>query len=35
LRNPSVTADRYPVGTVVCVQDNDMKDAWCLGHWTK
>jgi hypothetical protein len=30
LRNPSVTADRYPVGTVVCVQDNDMKDAWCL-----
>jgi hypothetical protein len=25
-----VTADRYPVGTVVCVQDPNMKQAWCL-----
>ena len=26
-----VTADRYPVGTVVCVQDKAMKQAWCLA----
>jgi Transposase DDE domain len=31
LRNPFVTADRYPVGTVVCVQDKDMKETWCLA----
>jgi hypothetical protein len=29
LRAAAVTADRYPVGTVVCVQDPDMKQAWC------
>ena len=23
------TADRYPVGTVVCVRDPEMKQAWC------
>ena len=34
LRNPLVTADHYPVGTVVCVQDPDMKDAWCLASST-
>jgi hypothetical protein len=26
-----VTAARYQVGTVVCVQDKDMKQAWCLA----
>jgi hypothetical protein len=26
-----VTADRYQVGTVVCVRDKDMKGAWCLA----
>jgi hypothetical protein len=31
LRGAMVTADRYPVGTVVCVQDPDMKQAWCLA----
>jgi Transposase DDE domain len=31
LRSAKVTADRYPVGTVVCVQDPDMKQAWCLA----
>ena len=31
LRGATVTADRYPVGTVVCVQDKDMKQAWCLA----
>ena len=31
LRGAEVTADRYPVGTVVCVQDPDMKQAWCLA----
>ena len=31
LRAAAVTADRYPVGTVVCVQDPDMKQAWCLA----
>src|SRR5208282_2525685 len=30
-RGAAVTADRYPVGTVVCVQDPDMKQAWCLA----
>ena len=31
LRGVQVTADRYRVGTVVCVQDPDMKQAWCLA----
>ncbi|HEY4972147.1 MAG TPA: IS4 family transposase [Steroidobacteraceae bacterium] len=31
LRGAEVTAERYPVGTVVCVQDPDMKQAWCLA----
>jgi len=31
LRGAMVTADRYPVGTVVCVRDPDMKQAWCLA----
>jgi len=31
LRGALVTAARYPVGTVVCVQDKDMKQAWCLA----
>jgi hypothetical protein len=31
LRGAQVTADRYTVGTVVCVQDPDMKQAWCLA----
>ncbi|HVC59913.1 MAG TPA: transposase [Acetobacteraceae bacterium] len=31
LRGAAVTADRYPVGTVVCVQDPDMEQAWCLA----
>jgi hypothetical protein len=31
LRAAAVTADRYPVGTVICVQDPDMKQAWCLA----
>jgi hypothetical protein len=31
LRNAEVTADRYRVGTVVCVQDPNMKQAWCLA----
>ena len=31
LRGATVTADRYPVGTVVCIQDADMKQAWCLA----
>ena len=31
LRAAAVTADRYTVGTVVCVQDPDMKQAWCLA----
>ena len=30
VRGGEVTADRYPVGTVVCVQDPAMKQAWCL-----
>lgn len=29
-RNASVTAQRFPVATVVCVQDVAMKDAWCI-----
>jgi len=31
LRGALVTADRYGVGTVVCVRDKDMKGAWCLA----
>ena len=31
LRGAAVTAERYPVGTVVCVQDTAMKQAWCLA----
>ena len=31
LRGALVTAERYPVGTVVCVQDHAMKQAWCLA----
>jgi Transposase DDE domain len=31
LRGALVTAERYQVGTVVCVRDNDMKQAWCLA----
>ena len=31
LRGAEVTADRYQVGTVVCVQDPEMKQAWCLA----
>jgi hypothetical protein len=34
LRNACVTAGRYRVGTVLCVQDKDMKDAWCLATST-
>ena len=31
LRGAAVTAERYQVGTVLCVQDKDMKQAWCLA----
>src|SRR3954466_9858226 len=31
LRSASVTAARYQVGTVLCVQDKEMKQAWCLA----
>jgi len=31
LRGAAVTAERYPVGTVVCAQDTAMKQAWCLA----
>jgi hypothetical protein len=31
LRAAMVTADHYPVGTVVCVRDPDMKQACCLA----
>src|SRR5208282_4483466 len=31
LRGAAVTADHYAVGTVVCVQHPDMKQAWCLA----
>jgi hypothetical protein len=31
LRNALVTAERYQVGTVLCVQDKAMKQAWCLA----
>ena len=31
LRGALVTAERYQVGTVLCVQDKEMKQAWCLA----
>jgi hypothetical protein len=31
LRGAMVTADKYQVGTVLCVRDKDMKGAWCLA----
>jgi hypothetical protein len=31
LRGAEVTADRYRVGTVVCVQEPDMQQSWCLA----
>jgi hypothetical protein len=31
LRGARVTAEKYEVGTVVCVQEKDMKQAWCLA----
>jgi Transposase DDE domain len=31
LRGALVTGERYQVGTVVCVRDKDMKQAWCLA----
>jgi hypothetical protein len=31
LRGALVTAERYQVGTVLCVQDKAMKQAWCLA----
>jgi hypothetical protein len=31
LRDALVTAERYRVGTVLCVQDKAMKQAWCLA----
>lgn len=34
LRGAMVTADRYRVGTVLCVQDPNMKQAWCLATST-
>ena len=34
LRNASVTAENYQVGTVVCVHAKDMKEPWCLAAST-
>ncbi|MBO0696449.1 MAG: IS4 family transposase [Verrucomicrobia bacterium] len=34
LRNASVTAEGYQVGTVVCVHAKDMKEPWCLAAST-
>ena len=31
LRGALVTAERYQVGTVLCVQEKDMRQAWCLA----
>jgi hypothetical protein len=31
LRAAAVTAERYPVATVVCVWDKDMAEPWCLA----
>src|SRR5258708_39079357 len=30
-RGAMVIADRYQVGTMVCVRDKDMKGGWCLA----
>jgi hypothetical protein len=32
LRGAKVTAEKYEVGSVVCVQEKDMKQAWCPGR---
>ena len=34
LRGAAVTADAYPVATVVCVQAKGMKEPWCLAATT-
>jgi hypothetical protein len=34
LRGATVTADDYPVATVVCVHARDMKEPWCLASST-
>jgi hypothetical protein len=34
LRNAFVTAERYQVGTVVCVHAKGMKEPWCLAAGT-
>lgn len=34
LRGALVTAERYRVGSVMCVQDKAMKQAWCLATST-
>jgi len=34
LRGAAVTAERYQVGTVLCVQDKAIKQAWCLATST-
>lgn len=31
LRQAEVTHKRYPVPTVICVHDRNMKDAWCIA----
>src|SRR5664279_4675970 len=31
LRGALVTADKYQLGTMLCVRDKDMKQAWCLA----
>jgi hypothetical protein len=31
IQTAEVTAERYQVGTVLCVQNKDMKQAWCLA----
>jgi DDE family transposase len=31
LRGALVTAERYQIGTVLCVQDREMKQPWCLA----
>lgn len=30
IKNAEVTADRYPVTSVICVQERDMKEPWCV-----
>jgi hypothetical protein len=36
LRGAQVTADRYPVCTVICVHEQGMKDPWCIvaSEWS-